>query len=395
MSKLYTAKMLENMVRQGQSLATIPSNARLTPMARDIIRKQGRKPSGQPSSAPVSQPSSGGAAIRIHDPVLPKAEYVWTPGGDPKTAAAMKTFFYSPEIEELKETICEIGRRIWNKGYVDGNGGNITVRVGDNLVLCTPTLISKGFMKPEDICMVDMDGNQVAGTRPRTSEVNTHLGIMKAEPRAKSCVHAHPIYATAFAVAGVTPPACLIPEPEVFLGEIGFASYQTPGTPENASEVGALAKKHQSILMQNHGVICWGNDVEDAFWKMENTDAFCQTVTITMQLGGPKQYSPEKLRELIEIRQKLGMPDKRLEELQECQLCDAAMFTVNTCPQPGTCNPIPTNSCGINDMGHKCGGAGDGSGDCCGTCNNKTAAVAVDENLVQRITDMIMEKLNA
>ena len=118
--------------------------------------------------------------------------------GDPKTAKDLEKFFYSPEIESLKQRICEIGKRIWNKGYVDGNGGNITVRVGDNLVLCTPTLISKGFMTPEDLCMVDMDGNQVAGTRPRTSEVNTHLGIMKHEPKAKSCVHAHPIYATAF-----------------------------------------------------------------------------------------------------------------------------------------------------------------------------------------------------
>ena len=139
-------------------------------------------------------------------------------------------------------------------------------------------------MTPDDICMVDLDGNQIAGTRPRTSEVNTHLAIMKHEPKAKSCVHAHPVYGTAFAVAGVTPPACLIPEPEVFLGEIGFASYQTPGSPENAKEVGRLAQKHQSILMQNHGVIVWGKDVEDAYWKMENTDAFCQTVAVTMQI---------------------------------------------------------------------------------------------------------------
>ena len=109
----------------------------------------------------------------------------------------------------------------------------------------------------------------------------------------------HPVYGTAFAVAGVTPPACLIPEPEVFLGEIGFASYQTPGSPENATEVGRLAQKHQSILMQNHGVICWGKDVEDAYWKMENTDAFCQTVAVTMQIGGPKQYGPDKLKNLL------------------------------------------------------------------------------------------------
>lgn len=360
MSKLYTAKELEKMVRDGQCLSSIPESAKLTPMARDVLRKH-RKTSVSKGSLAVA--SAGGP--RIHEPVLPDDGYNWVPGGDPKTAKDLEKFFYSAPIQAVKERMCGIGKRIWTKGYVDGNGGNITVRVGDNLVLCTPTLISKGFMTPDDICMVDLDGNQVAGTRPRTSEVNTHLAIMKAEPKAKSCVHAHPVYGTAFAVAGVTPPSCLIPEPEVFLGVIGLASYQTPGTPENAKEVGALAKKHQSILMQNHGVICWGKDVEDAYWKMENTDAFCHTVAISMQIGGPKQYGPDKLKELIEIRKKLGMPDTRLDELKECELCDAFDSVVNTTAQPSACG------CAIES---------NPKGD-------------VDEELVQKLTDMIMKQL--
>jgi len=367
MSKLYTAKDLEKMIAQGQCLGTVPANAKLTPMARDILRKH-KVTAGSTTAAAAPVASSDGGSLRIHTPILPDAEYNWKPGGDPKTAAELEAFFYSPEIQALKVRICGIGERIWNKGYVDGNGGNITVRVGDNLVLCTPTLISKGFMRPDDICMVDLDGNQVAGTRPRTSEVNTHLGIMKNEPKAKSCVHAHPVYATAFAVAGVTPPSCLIPEPEVFLGEIGFASYQTPGSPENAQEVGRLAKKHQSILMQNHGVICWGKDVEDAYWKMENTDAFCQTVSITMQIGGPKQYGPDKLKELIGLRKSLGMPDHRLDELKECELCDAGDTTVNTAPQPAaacSCH-VPGPSVSVGNT---------------------------DEALVQQITDMIIDKM--
>lgn len=363
MSKLYTAKDLELLIKQGQCLDQVPADAKLTPMARDLMR-QHRRSAPKKSVAPAAAAVVGGP-VKIHDPVLPNAVYDWKPGGDAKTAAEIERFFYSKEIQVIKERICKIGERIWNKGYVDGNGGNITVRVGDNLVLCTPTLISKGFMTADDICMVDLDGNQIAGTRPRTSEVNTHLGIMKSEPKAKSCVHAHPVYATAFAVAGVVPPSCLIPEPEVFLGEIGFASYQTPGTPENAKEVGALAKRHQSILMQNHGVICWGNDVEDAYWKMENTDAFCQTVSISMQLGGPKSYSPDKLKDLITIRKKLGMPDHRLDELKECELCDAGEFTVNTEPAGGACS-----------------------------CETPAPAGAVDEAMVKKITDQIMAKLS-
>jgi len=365
MSKLFTAKDLEKLLANGQILSeVVPADAKLTPLARDIMRQD--KSSAKKQDVSSKTPSNG---PRIHEPILPNAEYDWVPGGDPKTTADLERFFKSKPIQELKERICQIGKRIWNKGYVDGNGGNITVRVGDNLVLCTPTLISKGFMTPEDICMVDMDGNQVAGIRPRTSEVNTHLGIMKREPKAKSCVHSHPVYATAFAVAGVTPPSCLIPEPEVFLGEIGFASYQTPGTPENAREVGELATRHQSILMQNHGVICWGKDVEDAYWKMENTDAFCQTVFVAQQLGdGPKPYGPDKLKELIQIRQNLGMPDHRLDEFKECELYDTGEFTVHSKPQP--------QSCGCQS-------------------NKAPDHGAENEALVHQITDMIMKELNA
>lgn len=362
MSKFYTAKDLEKMVAEGTCLGTLPADAKFTPMARDILRKHKVKPGS------VARPTSAGgsSSVKIHSPVLPDYVYNWKPGGDPKTAAALEKFFYSPEIQVLKERMCNIGRRIWGKGYSDGNGGNITIRVGDNMVLCTPTMISKGFMTPEDICMVDMDANQIAGTRPRTSEVKTHLGIMKHEPAAKSCVHAHPIYATAYAVAGVRPPACIIPEPEVFLGEIGLAEYDTPGTPEVADAVGRLAIKHQSILMLNHGVICWGKDVEDAYWKMENTDAYCQTATIAMQIGGPKQYSHGKLKELIDIRKKMGMPDYRLDELKECELCDADQYTMNSAPKEESCG------CSVPQSG---GGE-------------------VDEALVRQITDMIVKELS-
>lgn len=361
MSRLYTAKDLERLLANGE---TPPHNARLTPMARDLLKHKGARPTATKAPAPAS-----GEGLRIHEPVLPNAEYYWKPGSDPKSAKELEAFFFSKELTALKERICKIGERIWQRGYVDGNGGNITVRVGDNLVLCTPTLISKGFMSVDDICMVDLNGNQVAGTRPRTSEVNTHLGIMRRVPEAKSCVHAHPVYATAFAVAGVTPPSCLIPEPEVFLGEIGFAGYQTPGTPENAKEVGELGTKHQSILMQNHGVICWGKDVEDAFWKMENTDAFCQTVWIAQSLGnGPQQYGPDKLRDLILLRKKLGMPDHRLDELKECELCDGGQFALSTKPQPQ-----PQPDCG-----------------CASKSSNEP-----DEATVKAITDMILKQLGA
>lgn len=332
MRPVLTASKVREMLQQGGP-AAIPSDAILTPTARDLISEY-QSPSRPRPMARAGKPSASS------EPIIPDYEYKWAPGSDPSTPEEIARFFASPEITRLKERMVDIGQRIWQKGYVDGNGGNLTVRVGDNLVLCTPTLISKGFMSVEDICLVDLDGTQLAGTRKRTSEVNTHIGIMKRQPKAKSCVHAHPPHATAFAVASVQPPTCMIPEAEVFLGVIGLAPYQTPGSPENARTVGEMGVDHQSIIMENHGVICWGKDIEDAYWKMENTDAYCQTIWIASQLGAPlKKFGGDKLKELIEIRQNLGMDDPRA-ELKECELCDTGEFRPGVvCRVPGDYQP--------------------------------------------------------
>lgn len=359
MRKVITAKEAEELLRKGESA---PADAILTPSARDVL--QGHMRLGGPTGA---RPTPAPAAPKEF--VVPDYEFKWTSGSDPKTSAEVERFFNSPAIQTLKKRVCDIGRRIWEKDYVDGNGGNITVRVGDNLVLCTPTLISKGFMTPEDMCLIDLDGRQLAGTRKRTSEAMTHLGIMKRQPQAKACVHAHPPHATAFAVAAVRPPTCMIPEAEVFLGQIGYAKYQTPGTPENADEVGRIGIDHQAIIMENHGVIVWGKDVEDAYWKMENTDAYCKTVWIASQLGqGLHTFSSDKLKDLIDLRQKLGMPDNRA-GLKECELCDNSEF------RPGVV-------CQVSPHGENARADGE----------KPDPEV---EALVQQLTDQIMKQLAA
>jgi L-fuculose-phosphate aldolase len=306
----------------------------------------------------------------VSEPTVPDYEFRWTPGSDAKTPEEIHAFFHSPEIEILKVRMCDIGRRIWERGYVDGNGGNLTIRVGDNLCLCTPTLISKGFMKPEEMCLVDLEGTQLAGTRKRTSECMTHLAIMKRQPKAKACCHAHPPHATAYAVAGVRPPTCMIPEAEVFLGQIGMAEYQTPGTPANAKVVGEAAMEHMSVLMLNHGVITWGKDIEDAYWKMENTDAYCKTVLLATQLKGTDllTITGGQAKELIDLRGQLGMTDKR-SDWKECELCDNSEF------RPGVVCQIPEGA----------GAAGsDGPG------LNDDA-----ENVVKAVTDQILKQLNS
>lgn len=325
MRNVITAREVEELLRRGEA---VPPDALLTPSARDVLTGHGRPTSRSGTQRPVAPATAG------LQPSTPDNEFKWTAGSDPKTPAAIERFFRSPAIQTLKERMCDIGKRLWQREYTDGNGGNITIRVGDNLVLCTPTLICKGFMTPADMCLVDLDGKQLAGTRVRTSEALTHFGIMRRQPAAKSCIHAHPPHATAFAIAKTEIPSCLIPEAEVFLGEIGVARYETPGSPANADEVGKVGRDHQAVVMQNHGVIVWGKDVEDAYWKMENLDSYCRMVWIAGTLGqGLRRFTEGQARELIAIRQKLGMSDPRA-DLKECELCDTNDF------RPGVvCNP--------------------------------------------------------
>lgn len=268
--------------------------------------------SGNAGAGGSVEATAGQSTAGFSRPAMPSLEFRWTPGADPRTPTEVAAFFHSPPIKTLKEHMCDIGRRLWQREYTDGNGGNLSIRVGDNLALCTATLICKGFMKPEDLCLVDLDGRQLAGARPATSEALTHFGIMKRQPAAKACVHAHPPHATAFALWNGTIPQYLIPEVEIFLGQIGVAEYRMPGTLEYADIVGEAARDHQAVLMRNHGVIVWGNDVEDACWKMENIDAYCRMIWIATGLGGGmSRFTGSQAKALIERRLRQGMADPR------------------------------------------------------------------------------------
>jgi L-fuculose-phosphate aldolase len=226
--------------------------------------------------------------------------------------AELEAFFNSSDAHDLKLQICEMGRRLWQRAYVDGNGGNMAIRVGKDIAICTPTLVSKGSLKPEDMCLVDFQGNQLCGTRKRTSEILMHLQIMQKQPQAMATCHCHPPYATGFAVAGLVPPTCMLPEYEVFVS-VGIAPYRTPGTPEMGKLVAKLVDKHNTILMANHGVVSWShNNIEEAYWRMEIVEAYCRTILVAAQLGkAPNSFTPAQLKDLLKIKQSLGYVDPR------------------------------------------------------------------------------------
>jgi L-fuculose-phosphate aldolase len=285
------------------------------------------------------------------------------PGNAPATGAAL---FTSPEAEAAKKEIVDVGRKLWLRQYVDGNGGNISCRIGPNEVLCTPTLVSKSDLTPESLCLVDLEGNQLAGGRPRTSEILLHLEIYKEVPEAKAVVHCHPPHATAYAITGRVPPTCVIPEYEVFIGKVALSPYETPGTPEFARTVLPFVRSHNTILLANHGIVCWGDTVTHAEWFVEVVDTYCWTLMLASQLGTPISHiTPEKASDLLAIKKKLGLPDARL-DMQECQLCD-----------------LPDSPGGIAIEPRPCGTPAAGS----------VSAKEMDE-IVQAITNEVMAALN-
>jgi L-fuculose-phosphate aldolase len=280
---------------------------------------------------------------------------------------------------KLKEQICEIGRRVYNRGFAAANDGNISFRLNDREVLCTPTMVCKGFMKPEDMCKVDYEGKQLAGTRKRSSEILLHLSVYKNRPDVQAVVHCHPPHATAFAVAGVPIPKCVLPEVEVFLGEVPTALYETPGTQKFADTIVPHLKSSNTIILANHGTVTFGPDLEKAFWNSEIIDAYCKILILAQQLGNVNYFTQGQTKELLNLKQRLGYDDVRFHRGENCDLCGN-----NTFGRGYSEAAAPARACQCETPMSKAGGNG-----------HLATADGGLENLVQRITDQVMASLTA
>ncbi len=212
----------------------------------------------------------------------------------------------TPHEQAARRELCEIGRRLYARQFAAGNDGNLSCRLSEGVVICTPTLISKGFMKPTDLCKVDLHGRLLSGRRQPTSEILMHLEIYRHDPSAGAVVHCHPPHATAFAVTRERIPSGILPEVEIFLGDVPRVEYRTPGTADFAAAIRPYVGQANTVLLSNHGTVSWGPTLERAWWNTEILDAYCRILLLARQVGSPVRLSARQARELAALRSRFA-----------------------------------------------------------------------------------------
>jgi len=205
---------------------------------------------------------------------------------------------------EHRRDIVEVCKRLYQKGFVASNDGNVSVRLSDKEVLATPTGMSKGEITSNQLIKVNIDGEVIEGFLKPSSELKLHLHIYKSRPDVKSVVHAHPPISTGFAVAGIALDQMAIPEVIATLGTVPLAPYATPSTEELAHTVDGYIEKCNAILLSNHGVVTVGTDVFSAYYTMERVEHSAYIIWVARSLGGEKPLSQENINKLLEIRKR-------------------------------------------------------------------------------------------
>src|SRR5687768_14544708 len=210
--------------------------------------------------------------------------------------------------EQIRADIVEAGRRLYARAYIASNDGNISARLDDQRLITTPKSVSKGFMTPDMMVIVDYEGKKVAGERDPSTELPMHLQIYRNRPDVNGVVHAHPPTATGFAVAGIPLTRAVLAEVITTLGSIPIAAYGTPSTAELPEAVRKYIKAHDGMLLANHGAVTCGPDVMAAYYKMETIEHFAKISLVARQLGGENLISREEVERLQGLRGFYGIP---------------------------------------------------------------------------------------
>lgn len=213
---------------------------------------------------------------------------------------------YQNQFSAEREAIVDIGKRIWMKGFVAANDGNISIKVGDNLVLCTPTGVSKGFMKPDQMALVDLQGNTVdkGSAGGPSSEVKMHLRVYLDDPNVGAVVHAHPPIATAYAILGEPLEANLLPEIALIMPLVPVAPYATPSTEDLPDSIAPFIGEYQACLLEQHGSLTWGENLEEAYLGTERVEYYANMLYVLHNLGRMREMSE---LQIVALKKQFGV----------------------------------------------------------------------------------------
>lgn len=210
--------------------------------------------------------------------------------------------------EEAKNTIIEIGKRMYQKGFVAANDGNISCKVSEDTIWTTPTGVSKGYMTPDMLVKMKLNGEILEGTNKPSSEVKMHIRVYQENPMVNAVTHAHPLVATSFAIAGICLDKAILPEAVVQLGTVPIATYATPGTQGIPDSIAPYCNSHNAVLLANHGAISWGKNLLEAYYRMESLEYYATILMYTGNIiGRANVLTNKQIEELINIREKLGI----------------------------------------------------------------------------------------
>jgi L-fuculose-phosphate aldolase len=237
------------------------------------------------------------------------------------------------EESQARKLIVEIGRLLYERSYVVSSDGNVSIRLDENRVLATPTMTCKGRMTEDDLAITDMDGNPLSDKKA-SSELAMHTLIYKMRPDIKAVCHAHPPHGTAFAVAGLAIDAPILSEVILTLGCVPLTDYGTPSTDELTDAMKPFVARHNALLMANHGAVAYGEDLWQAFDRLETLEHTAKIAILSRALGEAKNLSKDAIEKLIRIREKAGY----LNESARCQACGYMHETEIGCEVVGSAN---------------------------------------------------------
>jgi L-fuculose-phosphate aldolase len=200
----------------------------------------------------------------------------------------------------LRAELCEIGRRLWQRGLVGATEGNISVRLSAQRLLCTPSGQSKGHLKPNDLVVIDLQGNPIGNGVP-SSEIKLHLRMFQKRSDCVAVIHAHPPVATAFALAGEEIADNLLPEAAYVLGSVASVPFSMPGTNEVPDTIEPLLEDHKTFLLSHHGAVVMGSGLQDAYNRMETLERVAKVILMATMLGGARPMPDRAFDQMLAV----------------------------------------------------------------------------------------------